>query len=473
MGSSPVTATIPQPPMPPMDTVDILEAFFRTEAPIRPGDGVVVAFSGGPDSTALLHGMTRLAALLSIRVVAVHLDHAMDSGSGERAREAARLAAALAVPFITARRDVPALRRAGESLESAARRERYGFLEEVREELGARFIATAHHRDDQAETVLLRLLFGSGVPGLAGIRRVYGAVVRPLLALPRAELARAVRAAGLLPVEDPTNRDLGTPRNLLRHRVLPLLAADDAGLAARLARLAGKAGRAVQAVESRLAAALSPRRWADGGLAVDRRALEEMPEALLVLGLAMLHRLAGAPYPAGAAARAELLRQIAQGGAGCDCGGGWRWEAAGDLLVLRRREEREGVPHFTYTLEVPGELDVPELSVRIGVRRRPVEPWMFQGSPRRAGLTLPLADGDRVTVRNRRPGDRLHPLGAGGSRRLKEVLVDRRVPRHQRERLPLLCVGERIAWVPGVTIDERFRLRAGETTAWVAEVTTR
>lgn len=106
---------------------------------------------------------------------------------------------------------------------------------------------------------------------------------------------------------------------------------------------------------------------------------------------------------------------------------------------------------------------------------------MFQGSPHRAGLALPLQPGDRVTVRNRRPGDRLHPLGASGSRRLKEVLIDRRIPRSQRDRLPLLCVlsrdergeeTERIAWVPGVTIDQRFRI-TGEAAAWVAEVQTR
>lgn len=465
MGSSPVTATT----LRPMQIDDILEAFFRTEAPLGPGDGVVAAFSGGPDSTALLLGLARLASRHRIRAIAVHLDHAMDSGSRARAREAARLACALSVPFVTARRDVPALRRAGESPEAAARRVRYGFLEEVRQETGSRFIATAHHRDDQAETVLLRLLFGSGVPGLSGIRPVHGAVVRPLLALPRAELSRAVRAAGLFPVDDPTNRDLAVPRNRLRHSVLPRLPAD---APAGLARLAGKAGRAAEAVERRLEAVLSPREVV-GGIAVGRRELETLPEPLLPFALAALHRQAGAPYPAGAAARAELMRQIGHGGAGCDCGGGWRWAVQGDLFVLARREERERVPHFTYTLKVPGELDIPELAVRVGLRRVAVEPWMFSGSPCRAGLSLPLADGDRVTIRNRRPGDRLHPLGASGSRRLKEVLVDRRIPRHQRERLPLLCVGERIAWVPGVTIEERFRLRAGETTAWVAEVTTR
>lgn len=452
-----------------MEIHDILEAFFRTEAPLGSGDGVVAAFSGGPDSTALLLGLARLASHHRIRAIAAHLDHAMDPGSAARSREAARLASSLSVPFVTARRNVPALRRAGESPEAAARRVRYGFLEEVRWETGSRFIATAHHQDDQAETVLLRLLFGSGVSGLSGVRPVHGAIVRPLLSLPRAELARAVDAAGLSPVDDPTNRDLSAPRNRLRHGVLPRLAAEDP---ARLARLAGKAARATEAVERRLAAVLSPQE-VPGGIAVSRRELEALPEPLLPFALAALHRKAGAPYPAGAAARAELLRQTAAGGAGCDCGGGWRWAIRGGLFVLTRREERERVPHFTYTLKVPGELDIPELAVRVGLKRVAVEPWMFAGSSCRAGLSLPLADGDRVTVRNRRPGDRLHPLGASGSRRLKEVLVDRRIPRHQRERLPLLCVGERIAWVPGVTIEERFRLCAGETTAWVAEVTIR
>ena len=126
---------------------------------------------------------------------------------------------------------------------------------------------------------------------------------------------------------------------------------------------------------------------------------------------------------------------------------------------------------FTYTLEVPGELEIPEIAVRVRLTRGAVEPWMFAGETDRAGLALPLLEGDLVTIRNRRPGDRIHPLGARGSRRLKEVLIDRRVPRHVRERMPLLVVGERIAWAPGVTIDQRFRL-AGHATAWVAEVAT-
>jgi tRNA(Ile)-lysidine synthase len=475
MGSSPVTATILSSAV---NLLDALRTFFRDEAPLAPGEGVVVAFSGGPDSTALLWGMSRLAAERGLRLAAAHLDHGMDPGSAGRAGAAARLAAALSVPLISGRAGrLPAgLAGPAESPEAAGRRARYEFLERAREDFGARWIATAHHRDDQAETVLLRLLFGSGLDGLAGIRPVHGAVARPLLALPRARLLEAVAAAGLAAVDDPTNRVLSVPRNRMRHRLLPLLSTldgeDDAELPVRLAGLAARARAATRALDrvwsGRLATAP-----VEGGIAVGRAAVEALPAGVYPAVFAWLHRQAGAPYPAGEAARAELLRQLAAGGrAACDCGGGWRWEVAGERLILRRPSTaRERVPDFTYTLQIPGELEIPEIAARVRIYRRAVEPWMFQGSADRAGLALPLMEGDLVTIRNRRPGDRIHPLGARGSRRLKEVLIDRRVPRHVRERMPLLCVGERIAWAPGVTIDQRFRLD-GHATAWVAEVAT-
>ncbi len=455
-----------------MDLLDALETCFRDEAPLAPGEGVLVAFSGGPDSTALLWGMTRLAADRGLRLAAAHLDHAMDAGSGVRADAAARIAERLGVPFLRERTDVRA-GFPGESPEAAARRARYAFLERTRRELGARWIATAHHRDDQAETVLLRLLFGSGLEGLAGIRPLHGAVVRPLLGLPRSVLLDAVAAAGIAPVDDPTNRSSNVPRNRVRHGLLPALEAEDPGTSLRLARLGDRARSAARTIDRRLSERLAvvP---AERGIAVARAALEALPAGLLPSAFAWLHRQAGAPYPAGEAARSELLRQLARSDrAACDCGGGWRWETAGELLILRRAEAaRETVPDFTYTLQIPGSVEIPEIAVRVRVSRRAVEPWMLQGSSHRAGLALPLMEGDLVTIRNRRPGDRIHPLGGRGSRRLKEVLIDRLVPRHVRERLPLLCVGERIAWAPGVTIDQRFRLEDGHATAWVAEVVT-
>jgi tRNA(Ile)-lysidine synthase len=460
-----------------MSFLPILDSFFRDAAPLGADDRVLVAFSGGSDSTALLLGLTLLARQLPFQITAVHLDHALDEGSAGRASAAAAIAGRLQADFIAERRAVSALRHPGESLEAAARRVRYETLEETRRRLGARWVATAHHRDDQAETVLLRMLFGSGLEGLAGIRPVHGTVVRPLLGVSRAALREAVESAGLPWVDDPTNRDLSVPRNRVRHALLPSLAAEDEDVVERLARLALRAGGAGAALDRRLAARLGVDTLEDC-VTVDRAALLGLPAELLPFALAGLHRRAGAPYPAGRAARDELLRQLSRPEAdriACDCGGGWRWEAIGGLLVLERAAAPEPPARFTYTLEIPGELAIPELGIRVGLHHRPVEPWMFRGSPHRAGLALPLQPGDRVTVRNRRPGDRLHPLGASGSRRLKEVLIDRRIPRSQRDRLPLLCIGdgiERIAWVPGVTIDQRFRI-TGEAAAWVAEVQTR
>lgn len=468
-----------------MDILSALEAFFRDlrdEVPLDPGDGLIVAFSGGPDSTALLLGLARLAGaggrLRGCRLTAAHLDHGMDPGSAQRARAAARLAGGLGVAFVTERREVVRL---GESPEAAARRVRYRFLEEVRARTGARWIATAHHRDDQAETVLLRLMFGSGLEGLGGIRPVHGTVVRPLLDVPRRDLLASLGV--LEAVQDPTNEEMGTPRNRVRRDLLPALdggsPSHEAGEGATahpclevgplLARVATRARCASARIERKLSEHLEVQETA-GGIAVERAALERLADALHPFALAWLHRRAGAPWPAGSAARSELLRQLGQGRAGCDCGGGWRWEARGELLLLRRRPAEEGrVADFSYTLEIPGAVEIPEIALRVGLSRRPVEPWMLSGSPRCAALALPLAEGGRVTVRNRRPGDRIRPLGAGGRRKLKELLIDRRVPRRERDRLPLICVEERIAWVPGVTIDQRFRI-AGEKTAWLAQI---
>ncbi|MFL6200696.1 MAG: tRNA lysidine(34) synthetase TilS, partial [Thermoanaerobaculia bacterium] len=251
------------------------------------------------------------------------------------------------------------------------------------------------------------------------------------------------------------------------HLLLPRLGADD--ILPRIARIADRARSASARLERQVSTLLDVQEKEDG-IAVERAALERLPDEMLPFALAWLHRRAGAPYPAGRAARGELRRQLGQARAACDGGGGWRWVTSGELLVLRRpAPEEKPVADFSYTLGIPGAMEIPEIAVRVGLSRRPVEPWMFSGSPCRAALALPLAEGDRVTVRNRRPGDRIHPLGADGSRKLKELLIDRRVPRRERDRLPLICVGERIAWVPGVTIDQRFRI-AGEKTAWLAQI---
>jgi tRNA(Ile)-lysidine synthase len=293
-----------------------------------------------------------------------------------------------------------------------------------------------------------------------------------------------VEESGLEPVHDPTNADLGVPRNLVRHRLLPHLAGRDPQIVERLCALARAAAAAARRLEEVLSPHLRPRPLSGcRGAAVDRRALQQLPEPLFAPALALLSRRAGAPHPPGAPARRELRRQLAAAsrtadsrtadsrgvdrGVGCDCGGGWRWEGDRSSLRLLRREPPAA--HFAYTLRVPGEVEIPELGLKVRLRRGRVDPWMFRGRAERAGLASSLPTGTRVEIRNRRPGDRIQPLGGKERLRLKDLLIARRVPRHLRDRLPLLVIDGMVAWVPGVTIDERFRL-GDEKTTWIAEI---
>jgi len=402
-----------------------------------------------------------------LRLVAAHLDHALDDGSAARAAAAASLASALDVPFHGERRTVAP---GGDGIEAAARTARYAFLEEVRRSHDCRYVLTAHHLDDQAETVALRLLLGSGLAGLSAIRPLHGSVARPLLALRRHELAQALTEAGLSGLDDPTNRLERFPRNRLRASILPRLVHALPDLAPRFASLAAAAQGANRALDRLLMPWFGGVPGGTPRLSLGRLGAAAAP--IQVRALALLHRLSGHVMPPSRRACAQLLAQLAAGQRiDCDCGDGRRWVRAGDGLAVTAIAEPR-TPSFTYTFQMPGHTFIPELGLTLEVRRSAVAPWMFEGAPWRAGLALP--DVPALTVRNRRNGDRLRPLGAVGSRRLKDILIDARVPRAERDRLPLLCVGDEIAWVPGITVNERFRLdpRSGSQTVWAAEVTT-
>lgn len=443
-----------------------LDRFFRRVAPTASGDSLLVAFSGGPDSTALLWGLARLASERRFHLRAAHLDHALDEGSAERARRAAALADQIGVPLTVERLDSAPSHPEG-GLEDWARRQRYRFLETFRLEVGARYLVTAHHRDDQIETVLLRWVMGSGLEGLAAMRPRRDTLVRPLLDVDRAILARSLAKTGLTPIDDPTNRDPRRLRNRIRHHLLPRLLHSDPELATHLLHLAAASREASGTIERRLVRTLGPRPESDGA-SIDLEALRGLPRAVLPFALASLHRAAERPYPPGRAACRELARQLAEDNRlGCDCGDGWSWTARRDRLHLAQHATDPGP--FAYTLTVPGEVVIRSLGLRLRITREPVAPWMFEGRPDRAAFWLPDAYRDALLVRNRRPGDRVRPLGCRHRRRLKDLLIDRRVPRRRRDRLPLLCRDEQILWVPGVTIDDDLRLD-DRRAPWVARL---
>lgn len=440
----------------------------------------VIAFSGGGDSTALALALADAAPGYGLAVHLFHVDHALDTGSSDRAAAAALLAARIGLPFAGERHDVPPAARRREGLEAAARRVRYAALEGFRARIGAHRILTAHHRDDQVETLLLRIAAGSGLTGLQGIHRRRGAILRPLLDLDRATLDAYVAARGIVPLADPTNLDLESDRNRVRHRLLPLLLRQEPELGAALVAVAAAAGRARGILDSRLEKLLV-KECGGSRPRLEIATLFTLPAPLPLLALNLLERSAGREAPASTRSKRELLRQLARSpradlevpAAGGD---GLFWQASGGFLALARRPP--AVPAFSYILRGPGEVDVPEIGGRIRLSRQPLAPWMRSGERRRAALAFAGrdegADGTgegesvRVEIRNRRAGDRIRSLGAPGMRRLKELLIDHKVPHAERDSLPLLLVEGTLAWVPGVTIDDRFRLQ-DESSPWVVE----
>ena len=451
-----------------MDLVHTLEVFFRDHAPLARGDTLLVAFSGGADSMALLAGLCAMAPAAGVRVAAAHVDHRLDSASTARAEAAERASARLGLPLIVVTRNVGTLRSPSESLEMAARRIRYRELEAIADSIEARYLATAHQLDDQAETLLLRLAAGHDLRALSGIPARRGRIVRPLLTLPRRQLIEFARERALGWLEDPTNRDLRTPRNRIRHLLLPTLERRHPGIGLQLARLAQAAQRANARLAAELDARICPRRRGSTVLAA-RHTLERLPESLVPDAVVHLLRTAGGHRRPSKSALGHVRELLAtRAPIGVDLGAGWRIEdvRGGEFRIFRVPDP---TPDFAYNLGVPGEIRLGEIASTLRLRSGSQEPWMFRGDRLRAGLSLTLEPGEELTVRNRRPGDRVHPFRRSSRHKLKDLLIEHEIPKHERDRLPLLCQGERILWVPGVTIDHEARVR-DDSNVWVAEI---
>ncbi len=462
--------------------IDRVRRYAAQHALWRADARVIVAMSGGSDSVALFFLLRELAASGDCALAGVaHLHHHIrGQAADEDAAFCRDLALRTSVPAVIGDADVPALAaRDSVSLEVAGRRARQRFYLEAQATLNAARVAVAHTRDDQAETVLLRLVRGAGSAGLSGMAPRRDHLVRPLLEITRAELRAYLDEIGEPWREDATNADRAIPRNLIRHEVLPRLRQLNAQADAALARAADilrTDAAFLDSLASEAAARLvrleegppsRPEADASGArrrVAIDAAELGRLPLAL-ARRVALRALETANPSRSYGLEEAQLLCEAAAGGAGASLAGLDMERFGAEVVLVKRRVP--GVPtvprvpsadQFELQLGIPGAVTAPHggwTLTAAGPMPRPDAMAAEAGQVMVDAGTLSPG----LIVRPRRPGDRLHPLGAPGRKKVQDVFVDRKIPRDQRDREPIVTdeLG-RIVWVAGQVLAEPFRV---------------
>ena len=458
--------------------LDRVRRFAAQQSLWRADTRIVAAVSGGADSVALFCALQQLAAGGDCQLAGLaHLHHHIRGAEADGdAAFCRQLAERAGVPMVIGDADVPALAAsAGVSLEVAGRGARRQFYATAQATLSASRVAVAHTRDDQAETVLLRLARGAGPLGLSGMAPRRDHLVRPLLDIPRAELRSYLNELGVTWREDATNADRAIPRNRVRHEVLPRLRELNAQADAALARAAGLLrtdavfldGLANEAA-TRLVR-LDP--GAKGAKGAGRRVTIDAVE-LARLPLALARRVAlraletANPSRSYGLEEAERLCETAAGGVGGSLAGLEMERFGAAVVIVSRLPWAASFDPFELQLDMPGVVDAPHGR------------WTLSASgciPRheaRAEAGQVMLDAGTLSpgliVRPRRPGDRLHPLGAPGRKKVQDVFVDRKIPRDDRDLEPIVTdeMG-RIVWVAGQVLAAPFRVTPLTTTVVV------
>lgn len=436
-------------------------AFIEDRELFSPGDGVVVGVSGGPDSVCLLHLLSGLRSRLELRLWAGYLDHGLRSGEGEAdAAYVAQLCQILKVPFNCHRADTAGYRRQHHlSWEEAARQLRYDFLASVAAQAGTKKVAIGHTADDQAETVLLHLLRGSGLRGLRGMtpksHRGELEVIRPLLNVSRKQTEAYCQEWVLNPRLDSTNLSLDFTRNRLRREIMPQLLNLNPRLRQALLRTSHSLAQDLSLVERELLQVWDKVVTAEvGGVSLDKNRLTSFHPSikrhlLLRLGEAQGVSLEGVHIEA-------MLASLTQPGTALSLPGGLNWIVEYRRAWLGKGLPPSPLPHLSgeHIILAPGVSHLPGWKVTANIVSAPAS---AVNKPLTAFLDADIA-GTRLLVRGWQDGDRFQPLGMAQEKKLQDFWVDARVPRPWRRHVPLVVSPQHILWVVGYRIDDRVKL---------------
>lgn len=424
---------------------------------------LVVACSGGPDSTALLHALVVLRPAFSLNLHVAHLNHDFRGQEAEDDAEfVAQMAHRLDLPATVDEADPISYQRERgiSSFEEAAREVRYRFLTGLANRIDADAIALGHTADDQAETILMHVIRGAGLSGLRGMQELTGwrdeskgetaLLFRPLLEATRADTRAYCLELDIPFREDSTNRSLRFTRNRIRLQLLPTLREYNPQIRDALVRI----GRAATESHRFLADALDvlwPTLFSreGGNISIDAKAFNGLHPGLQSLALrrayaearGSLRRLSEAHVKSMLALSTSRAGRVVHLPAGLAM-----WTAQGRLIIgsPEDRESARPIPDFEYPLNVPGTTRIPGWRITVETASPSIDPKTLESN-----TAIFDADkmGDRIIVRNRRPGDYIQPLGMKGRKKLKDLFIDLKIPQNLRSSTPLLVSDKGVLWV--------------------------
>jgi tRNA(Ile)-lysidine synthase len=461
---------------------------IRKHGMLRKGDHVLVGLSGGADSVALLAALIHLRPACGIALTAAHFNHKTRASESDRDEAFVRtLCKSVGVALICGSLK-DAKRPRGISLEDYLRRNRYEFLEKARQKAAATRIALGHHQGDQAETVLMNVIRGAGLNGLSGIPPVRnaGTLIRPLIDCSRREIVEYLAAAGLSFVDDSSNADERFLRNRIRSSLMPELEKRyNPAVGETLCRLAEVIRTENDYMKEQAQILLS--RWRKGRgqdkpLEIPIAELMGLHPALQRRAILEIARDSSAADAAIGLEHVEAVLDMAGGvnpGGSLDLPGGLRVGRTYGRLEFRRvsrsdwRSRRGTAPDeskkpFQFEVTIPGTVRIPGGTMSIRFRELKRAPSVLS-TERKAYLDMERIAFPLV-VRSVLPGDRIQPLGMKGTRKLKSVFIDEKIPREHRGRIPVVADGISVLWVPGVRLSERVRVGKGSKRILSAEI---
>ncbi len=467
-----------------MDVCREIALFIDQEELLQEKQELVAAVSGGPDSLCLLHCLHRLG----YRPIVAHLDHQLREESVSEAEFVRRIAERLGLAYVSEKADVTAFAEQGASVEEAARILRYRFLVRVARDYGVNAIATGHTSDDQAETVLMHFLRGSGPSGLrgmlpktplsewVGITQDEGSglsLIRPLLCLTHQQTLDYCESQELSPIVDASNLDPTYYRNRLRHHLMPILE----NYNTEIRKVLNRTGR-VMAAEAAWLSETVAEHWPSIVSSQGEYALALQTAGFLSLPLAlqravmreMIYRLKPTLRDVGfeAVESARRFVQAQQAGKRIHLVGNLTLTRLADKFLLFDSESEpqysaypQIVPGAQFILPIPGKVDL-ACGWTVEASQMPLtenlsEAVLNDENGKTVAMEASKVD-TPLEVRGRKPGDRIRPLGMSGTLKVADLFINRRIPRLVRERWPLVVGGGKVLWVAGLRMSDDVRL---------------